>query len=74
MFKNIINDLKQYDAQKIQSPATINFISSKHDNDEELVMHSKSDNIEIMISNVTDELQKNYLIHLRTYIERIYNG
>ena len=74
MFKNIINDLKQYDAQKIQSPATINFIPSKHDNDEELVMHSKNDNIEIMISNVTDELQKNYLIHLGTYIERIYNG
>ena len=32
--------------QKIQLTITINFTSSKDDNDEELVMHSKSDNIE----------------------------
>ena len=30
---------------------TINFISSKDYNDEEHVMHSKNDNIEIMISD-----------------------
>ena len=34
-----------------------NFISSI-DNDEELVMHSKSDNIEIMINNEADEVIK----------------
>ena len=32
--------------QKIQLTITINFTSSKDDNDEELVMHSTSDNIE----------------------------
>ena len=52
--KNIINDLKKSDAQKIQLPLAINFISSK-DNDEERVMHSKSDNIEIMIDEKIDE-------------------
>ena len=39
---------------KIQLTKTINFICSK-DNDEKHVMHSKSDNIEIMIYNKTDE-------------------
>ena len=40
---------------KIQLTIAINFISSK-DNDEERVMHSKSDNIEIMINNRADEV------------------
>ena len=40
---------------------TINFISSKDDNDEERVMHSKCDNIEIMIGDVTDEIIKKTL-------------
>ena len=54
----IINDLKQYDTWKIQLIITINFISSKDDNDEERVMHSKSDNIEIMISDEVGEVIK----------------
>ena len=33
---------------------TINFISSKDNNYEEYAIHSKSDNIEIMISDKTD--------------------
>ena len=33
----------------------INFVSSK-DNDEEQIMHSKSDNIEIMINEEADEV------------------
>ena len=37
---------------------TINFISSKDDNDEECLKHSKSDNVEIMISDETDEIIK----------------
>ena len=40
---------------KIQLIITINFISSKV-NDEERVMHSKSDNIEIMINDKADEV------------------
>ena len=47
---------------KIQLTKTINFICSK-DNDEKHVMHSKSDNIEIMIYNKTDEDIGNFLNH-----------
>ena len=35
---------------------TINFISSKDDNNEEHEMHSKNGNIKIMIIDVTDEI------------------
>ena len=54
----IINDLKQYDTWKIQLIITINFISSKDDNDEERVMQSKSNNIEIMIHEEADEVKE----------------
>ena len=50
-----INDLKIFDTWKIQLMKTINFISSK-DNDEEGVMNSKSDNIEIMINDKANEV------------------
>ena len=40
--KNIINDLKNSDKWKIQLTIPINFMSSK-DNDEECVIHPKSD-------------------------------
>ena len=50
-----INDLKIFDTWKIQLTKTINFISSK-DNDEEGVMNSKSDNIEIMINDKANEV------------------
>ena len=43
-----INNLKKSDTWKIQSTIVINFIFSK-DIDKERVMHSKSDNIEILI-------------------------
>ena len=48
--KHITNNLKNSDTWKIQLTIAINFISSK-DNDKEQVMHSKSDNIEIMIND-----------------------
>ena len=35
------------------------------DNDEEHVMHSKRDNIEVRISGEADEVLKNFLIHLK---------
>ena len=41
--KEIITDLQKSDTWKYQLTMAINFISSK-DNDEEQVMHSKSDN------------------------------
>ena len=55
--KDIINNLKKIDLWKIQLIIANNFISSI-DNDEECVMHSKSDNIEIMINNEADEVIK----------------
>ena len=53
--KDIKNDLKKTDKWKTQFTMAINVISSK-DNDEELVMHSKSDNIELTIYDNTDEV------------------
>ena len=51
--KDIINDLKKSDTWKNQLKIAINFISYK-DNGEERVMHSRSDNIEIMINSKRD--------------------
>ena len=48
--KDILNNLKNSDSWKTQLTVAINFISSKN-NDEDSVMHSKSDNIEIMIND-----------------------
>ena len=55
--KDIINNLKKPGTWKIQLTMANNFFSSL-DNDEERVMHSKSDNIEIMISDEADEVIK----------------
>ena len=56
--KYIINDLKKFGTWKIQLTITINFISSKDDDDEENVMHSKSDEIETIIDYEADEIIK----------------
>ena len=53
--KDIIHNLKKTDMWKFQLTIAINFVSSK-DNDEECVMHSKSDNIEIMIKDKADKV------------------
>ena len=50
---NLIDDHKTQGEWKIQLTMTINFISSKDPN-ETRTMHSKSNNIEIMIGNETD--------------------
>ena len=54
--KNIMNNLEKSDTWKIQLIIANNFISSIYD--EERVMHSKSDNIEIMINDEADEVIK----------------
>ena len=46
--KDTMNNLKKSDMRKIQLAISINFTSSE-DNDKERVIHSISDNIEIMI-------------------------
>ena len=43
---------------KIQLTITISFFSSKDNNDEELIMHLKSDKIKTMISEKADKLIK----------------
>ena len=55
--KYIINNLKKSDTWKIQLTIANNFISSI-DNDKEHVMHSKSDNMEIIINNKANEVIK----------------
>ena len=55
--KNIINILKKSDTWKIQLTIANNFISLI-DNDEECVMYSKSDSIEIMFNHEADVVVK----------------
>ena len=45
-----------------------------NDDDEERLMHSKSNIIEIMINDEAHEVIKNFLIHLKIDIEVIWNG
>ena len=55
--KDIINNLKKSDKQKIQLAISINSISFI-DHDEERVMHLKGDNIEIMMNDEADKVIK----------------
>ena len=52
--KDIINNLEKSDTWKIQLTVANSFISSI-DNDEDRLMHSKSDSIEIMFHDAADE-------------------
>ena len=53
--KDIINNFKKADTWKIQL-TTANHFFSLIDNDEERVMHSKIDNIEVMINYEEDDV------------------
>ena len=55
--KDIVNNLQKYGTWKIQLTIANNFISSI-DNDEEHLIHSKCDNIGIMINDEADEVIK----------------
>ena len=57
---------------KIQLAKTINFIFSK-DNDEELVVHPKTGNKEV-INGKVDEVIKNFLNHFFTDIKMIWKN
>ena len=52
---NMIDDLKASSKQKIHLIMKINLVSSINNDDKQL-MHSKSDNIEIIIGNKTDQV------------------
>ena len=68
--KDIINNLKKPDTWKIQLTMANNFISFIG-NDEECVIHSKSDNIEIMINDEADEAIKELFDSLKNNIKII---
>ena len=70
--KDIINNLKKGDTWKLQLKIA-NKSTSFIDNDEERVMHSKSDNIEIMINYEADEVIKNFLIQLKSDTKIVWN-
>ena len=55
-----MNNLKKCDLWNVQITRANNFISSI-DKDEELVMHSRSNNIEIMINDKADKFVKKNL-------------
>ena len=52
-----MNNLKKSDTWKIQLAIANNFICSI-DNDKECVMHSQSNNVEIMINDEADNIKK----------------
>ena len=54
--RELINDYKNKGEWKLQLIAEINFISLKPSSDETRVMHTKSDNEEIMTGSDTDEI------------------
>ena len=56
---DMINDHKNKGEWKIQLSAEINFITSKPDSDETRILHTKSNNIEIMIGSDTNEVIEN---------------
>ena len=62
--KDIINNLKKSVTWKIQLTVANNFIYSI-DNHEECVMHSKSDDIEIMINDEADEVIEKHFESLK---------
>ena len=70
--RDLLNDLKQSESWKIQVTMTINFISSKDYNDEDRVMHSRSDNIETLsideaiIKKPFDSLKNRYQNNLES--------
>ena len=73
----MINDHKTRTEWKIQLTTSINFISSK-DSGETRTLHTKSNNIEIMMGNETDEiiekLFESLLQNYQKYLEKSMRG
>ena len=68
---NMINDFKYKGEWKIQLTAEINFTSLKPDSHETRIMHTKSDNMEIMIGSDTNEVIKE---HFKSFLQRYQEG
>ena len=70
--RELINYYKNKGKWKIQLTAEINFISLKPGSDETRVMHTKSDNEEIMIgSDTTDVIKELFKSFLQRYQESL---
>ena len=70
----LIEEYKLKGEWKIQLTAEINFISLKPDSNEIRVMHTKSDNIEIMIGDDTDDVIEDFFrSFLQRYEENLQN-
>ena len=68
---DMINDYKNKVEWKIQLTAEINFTSLKPDSDETRIMHTKSDNAEIMTGSDTNELIKDLF---KSFLQRDQEG
>ena len=66
-----INDYKSKGEWKIQLTAEIKFTSLKQDSDETHIMHTKSDNTEIMIGSDTNEVIKELF---KSFLQRYQEG
>ena len=75
---NMINDYKNKGEWIIQLTAEINFISFKRDSIETRIMHTKSDNLEIMIGSdkneVIEDLFKSLLQSFQENLEKKMKG
>ena len=67
----MINNYKNKGEWKIQLTGEINFISLKPDSDETSIMHTKSDNMEIMIGSGTNEVIKELF---KSFLQRYQEG
>ena len=68
---DMINDYKSKSEWKIQLTVEINFTSLKPDSDETCIMHTKSDNTEIMIGSDTNQLIKELF---KSFVQRYQEG
>ena len=68
---NMINDYKSRGEWKIQLTAEINFISLKPDSNETPIMHTKSDNTEIMTGSDTNEVIEELF---KSFLQRYQEG
>ena len=67
----MINDYKSKGEWKIQLTAEINFTSLKPDSNETRIMHSKSDNTEIMTGSDTNEVTEEFF---KSFLQRYQEG
>ena len=68
---DMINDYKSKGEWKIHLTAEINFTSLKPDSDETRIMHTKSDNTEIMIGSDTNQVIKELF---KSFLQRYEEG